>query len=167
MRAPEGYDLGELLDLARPYLLTGGGHRLAAGMSFHLSQVDFVRRTLVRGAEAQVAEIAIRSTRVDSLGSTDIPSADDLDLLEPWGQGFPGPVAALEGCLAKAPEAFGGSHARLRLDTVAEPLTWFSAGERALNYRQGQRLAFVAAPQDHPRWGRNWVVEGTLELPQS
>ncbi len=167
MRAPEGYDLGGLLDLARPYLLAGGGHRLAAGMSFHLSQVDFVRRTLVRGAEAQGAQIASGMTRVDSQGSADIPQAEDLDRLEPWGQGFPGPVAALEGCLAKAPEVFGGSHARLCLDTVAEPLTWFSAGDLSRSHRKGQRLAFVAAPQDHPRWGRNWVVEGTLELQQS
>ena len=163
MRAPEGYDLGELLELARPYLLSGGGHRLAAGMSFHLSKLDFVRRTLVQGAETQGSQRPGGATLVDALGSADIPTAEQLESLEPWGQGFPWPVAALQGRLARVPEVFGGSHARLRLEGLPEPLTWFSAGDLSHRYSKGQPLAFAAAPQDHPRWGRSWVVEAPLE----
>jgi len=37
LRAPEGYDLCALLELARPFLASGGGHRSAAGISFELS----------------------------------------------------------------------------------------------------------------------------------
>ena len=167
LRAPEGYDLGALLDRARPYLLTGGGHRLAAGMSFQLSQLDYVRRTLVRGAEEQAARRTGRGTLVDSLGTLDIPGAEQLEILEPWGQGFAWPVAAIEGQLSKAPERFGGSHARLRLDSLGEPLTWFSAGGFLENFHKGQRIRVAAAPQDHPRWGRSWVVEGLLEPAES
>jgi single-stranded-DNA-specific exonuclease len=167
LRAPEGYDLGVLLELARPYLLSGGGHRLAAGMSFRLSQVDFVRRTLARGAADQAGLQAGGTTLVDGLGTADIPGAGALETLEPWGQGFPWPVAAIEGRLSKAPEVFGGNHARLRMDSMAEPLTWFSAGDLSQRFSKGQKVAFAAAPQDHPRWGRSWVVEGPLELQES
>lgn len=164
MRAPEGYDLGALLELARPYLLSGGGHRLAAGMSFQLTKLDFVRRTLVQGAETQGSLWTGGGILVDAHGSADIPAAEQLELLEPWGQGFPWPVVALEGRLARAPEVFGGSHGRLRLEGVAEPLNWFSAGDLSRRFAKGQPLAFAAAPQDHPRWGRSWVVEAPLEL---
>lgn len=162
MRAPEGYDLGALLDLARPYLLTGGGHRLAAGMSFQVAKLDFVRRTLVHGAEAQSARTSPGGILVDAFAAAELPDFGGLEALEPWGQGFPWPAARLEGRLARAPEPFGGGHLRLRLEGVAEPLTWFSPGAAAAALVQGQAAAFISAPQDHPRWGRSWVVDTPL-----
>ncbi len=162
MRAPEGYDLGALLDLARPYLLTGGGHRLAAGMSFPMAKLDFVRRTLVHGAEAQAGHGLPGGILVDAFSAAELPGCGALEALEPWGQGFPWPVVRLEGRLSRAPEPFGGGHLRLRLEGVAEPLTWFSPGAAAGSLAQGQAVAFTTAPQDHPRWGRSWVVDARL-----
>jgi single-stranded-DNA-specific exonuclease len=163
LRAPEGYDLGALLDLARPYLLSGGGHRLAAGMSFDLSKVDFVRRSMARGAEAQMAHQTGPETLIDGFDTREIPEKSHLDALEPWGQGCPWPLVAIAGRLSRTPETFGEKHARLRIQGVPEPLNWFSAGDLSSRYAEGQPLTFAAAPQDHPRWGRSWVVEAQLE----
>ncbi len=158
LRAPEGYDLGALLDLARPYLASGGGHRLAAGMTFQLAKLDFVRRTLVQGAEAQAGGSPLPGIPVDAFAAAELPGPGGLEVLEPWGQGFPVPVARLEGQLARVPETFGGGHLRLRLHGLAEPLAWFSPGAESGVLAAGRSVAFTATPQDHPRWGRSWVV---------
>ena len=163
LRAPEGYDLGALLELARPYLMTGGGHRLAAGMSFDVARLSLVHKTLVLGAEGQAATLTGPEVLIDASGTEDIPAALELEAFEPWGQGFPLPVALIEGRLSRPPERFGEAHVRLRLDSVAEPLTWFSGGDQAAHFSKGQQVRVAATPQDHARWGRSWLVAGLLE----
>lgn len=162
LRAPEGYDLGALLEHARPFLLGGGGHRLAAGMSFPVSKLAFVRNALTHHAGLQSAGADELGIAVDAFGSAEIPDSTSLEALEPWGQGFAWPLAAFTGRLAQPPEPFGESHVRFRLEGTGEPLTWFSGRPEAARWEPGQSLAFAAAPQDHPRWGRSWVVEGPL-----
>lgn len=162
LRAPEGYDLTELLAQARPFLLGGGGHRLAAGMSFDPSRLAFVRKALVQGAERQGAVAGHPALAVDGWGPEAFPDAGALAALEPWGQGFPVPVAGLEGRLAGPVKAFGEGHWKLRLQGLADPLTWFFGEERggALDPEAVHR--FAAVPQDQARWGRSWLVEGLL-----
>jgi single-stranded-DNA-specific exonuclease len=55
VRAPEGYDLRPALDLLRPYLLSGGGHRHAAGLTFPIGRLGFIRKTLERVALDQAS----------------------------------------------------------------------------------------------------------------
>jgi single-stranded-DNA-specific exonuclease len=162
LRAPEGYDLTELLALAQPFLRSGGGHRAAAGISFEASRLPFVRQALVRGAEAQSASRVARSVAVDFLGAGDLPSAEELVQMEPFGQGFPEPLALLEGPLEAPSTAFGQGHRKFRLGGIQEGLTWFFGEEQASGLRVGSRIRVAASPQDHPRWGRSWRVDGFL-----
>ena len=160
LRAPEGYDLGELLELARPFLRSGGGHRLAAGMSFDPAHLGFLKQTLTRGAEAQAAHAMAPAVLVD--GSTaDIPGGAALAQLEPFGQGFPPPVARVEGDVLGAPTVFGDGHWRLKLRGLDGGLTLFFGAERGVIPDSGP-LIVAAAPEDHPRFGRSWRVEATL-----
>ena len=55
VRAPEGYDLRPALELLRPYLLSGGGHRCAAGLTFPIGRLGFIRKTLERVARSRPA----------------------------------------------------------------------------------------------------------------
>lgn len=160
LRAPEGYDLSELLELARPFLRSGGGHRLAAGMSFEPGRLGFLRQTLVRGAEVQAARAAAPAVQLDG-GLEDIPEGRDLVRLEPFGQAFPPPLARVEGEPLGPPQVFGDGHWRLRLRGLPGSLTWFSGAERGLLPEQGP-LVVAAAPEDHPRFGRSWRVECAL-----
>ena len=159
LRAPEGYDLGQLLDLARPFLLSGGGHRSAAGMSFLLGRLPFVRQVLERGALEQAGALPPPDLLIDGSRPEEIPDEADLLLLEPFGQGFAPPLFLLEGILAQEPTPFGQGHTKLRIQGVSETLTWFSSGDLIAGVKKGQWLAFAASPQDHPRWGRSWLVE--------
>ncbi|HXC16157.1 MAG TPA: DHH family phosphoesterase [Holophagaceae bacterium] len=160
LRAPEGYDLGELLELARPFLHSGGGHRLAAGMSFDPSRLGFLRQTLNRGAEAQAGRAAAPALLVDGTAA-DIPDGAALAKLEPFGQGFLPPFARVEGEVMGAPQVFGDGHWRLKLRGLDGSLTWFSGAERGVLPATGP-LRVVAAPEDHPRFGRSWRVETAL-----
>ncbi len=160
LRAPEGYDLGELLALAQPFILGGGGHRVAAGLSFVAARFPFVLQALQRGAALQ-AEGRERSVLLLDGGPEDLPGDADLARLEPFGQGFAPPLARVEGTVTLS-AVFSAEHWKLRLAGLADPLTWFANHERPSQPRVDDRLCVAAAPQGSTRWGRSWLVDSVL-----
>ena len=162
IRAPEGYDLGVLLDLARPFLCSGGGHKSAAGISFELSRLPFVREAMTRGAALQAQTIVPPAMELDGNSIDLIPSASELRLLEPFGQGFPEPVVSIEGSLKAPMQAFGDGHRKFRLKGHDFELVWFNSADSVSGYSTGDFLRVAASPQDHPRWGRSWQVKAAL-----
>jgi single-stranded-DNA-specific exonuclease len=162
LRAPEGYDLDELLALVRPFLLGGGGHRAAAGISFDVSRHLFVRQTLQRGAAQQAAGRDAPALLVDGLPE-ELPEEGVLSVLEPYGQGFPPPLVRVQGHLKARPDVFGEDHWRFRLEGVSGSLTWFAHPERAALPEVGTTVHAASTPQDSPRWGRSWLVESLLD----
>ena len=162
LRAPDGFDLTLMLEQAKPFLASGGGHRLAAGMSFPASHLAFVRQCFEKGAAEQALRAPSVERVVDAWETESFPSATALAALEPWGQGFPVPLAGLEGVLDGPVKAFGEGHWKLRLRGVAEPVTWFFGAERSGPLAPGEPLRLIATPQDQIRWGRSWLVEGRL-----
>ncbi len=162
LRAPEGFDLTELLALAQPFLRSGGGHRAAAGITFEASRLPFVRQALARGAALQASTRVARGLAVDGFGSEDIPSPEELKTLEPFGQGFPEPLAALEGRLLAPMTAFGQGHRKFRLEGIPDGFTWFFGEKQASGLATGQALRLACSPQDHARWGRSWKVDTSL-----
>jgi len=162
LRAPEGYDLGELLELARPFLRSGGGHRAAAGMSFELSRLSFVRESMTRGAAQQALGMISPALELDGQAVELIPSAAELRVLEPFGQGFPEPLLGLAGTLQAPARAFGEGHRKFRFSGQADDLVWFSGEEALADLAAGDSLRVAVSPQDHPRWGRSWLVKAAL-----
>jgi single-stranded-DNA-specific exonuclease len=165
VRAPEGYDLSALLEQARIYLLTGGGHRLAAGMTFELPRLSFVRESLRRGALAQAQDLGPRILAVDGEGTGLVPAAEELLALEPFGQGFPEPLVVVRGPLDGPPKPFGQGHVKFRIRGDRETFTWFSGAGPLAAAAAGGELVLAVAPMDEPRWGRSWKVEERLEAP--
>ncbi|WP_306591853.1 DHH family phosphoesterase [Geothrix sp. 21YS21S-4] len=161
LRAPDGYDLAELLALAQPFILGGGGHRAAAGLSFEASRFPFVRQALQRGAETQGEGRGRSALAVDG-GPGDLPDGTNLARLEPFGQGFAPPLARIDGPLASV-SAFGADHWKLRVAGLADPLTWFAGSDRPAQPVSGERISLAAGPQDSARWGRSWIVDAPLE----
>jgi single-stranded-DNA-specific exonuclease len=160
LRAPEGYDLGELLALAQPFILGGGGHRVAAGLSFPAPRLAFVRQALQRGAGLQAEGLETPPLLVDG-GPEELPEDVDLARLEPFGQGFAPPMACLEGALVSC-ATFGADHWKMRLAHLPDPLTWFARPERPAQPKPGAILRLAAGPQGSARWGRSWLVDAVL-----
>ena len=162
LRAPGGYDLNVLLERARPYLVSGGGHKSAAGMSFELSRLSFVRETLTRGAAEQALARTTPAMELDGRSVDLVPAFADLRALEPFGSGFPEPTVGIEGILASAMQAFGEGHRKFRLGEQNLDMVWFNGDEAAAGLAAGDFLRLAASPQDHPRWGRSWRVQAIL-----
>ncbi len=162
LRAPEGFDLGELLKLAEPFILSGGGHRAAAGMSFDLPKLPFVRQSLQRGAALQARGLRSPSVPVDGLGAEWVPAPPEMDRLEPFGQGFPPVLVVMQGDLQAAPQIFGEGHVKLRLTGIPEQLTWFSGADSSHGMLKGDSIRVACTVQDQPRWGRSFLVEGPV-----
>lgn len=161
LRAPVGYDLTLLIERARPWLRSGGGHKAAAGMTFPLEALPFVRRALERGAAEQALARPAEEGIFDGPATAGVPSASDLALLEPFGAGFPEPLFAWEGRLVRT-QAFGQGHTKVFLEGHPEPFTWFDGAAKAEGWT-GRPARIMASPQDHPRWGRSWRVEDLQE----
>ena len=160
LRAPEGFDLGELLALAQPFILGGGGHRVAAGMSFLAPRLAFVHQALQRGASLQADGREVLPLLVDG-GPGDLPEDAELARLEPFGQGFAPPLARLEGALLSC-AAFGADHWKLKLAGLRDPITWFAGRGRPALPKAGDLLQVAATPQGSERWGRSWLVDSAL-----
>jgi len=163
LRAPEGYDLAALLALAQPFLRSGGGHRAAAGITFEVAHLPFVRQVLARGAAAQAANLGIPELAIDGFLGDGIPCAEELAALEPFGQGFPEQVLLLEGSLQGPVQAFGQGHRKFRMEGVKGDITWFFGESGASTLQVGDALRVAASPQDHPRWGRSWRLDTLLD----
>ena len=163
VRAPEGYDLRPALERVRPFLLAGGGHRLAAGLSFPTGNLALIRRTLELEARDQAAVAPAAALLVDGAGTALAPSEADLERLEPFGQAFPEPTLVVRGSLAGAARSFGDGHRKFRLEGEAQEFTLFAGGDPAL--RLEGPLCLAVTPMDSVRWGRSWRVESFLAPP--
>jgi len=159
VRAPEAYDLRPLLEMARPYLQSGGGHRYAAGISFPLNHLSFVKTTLNRGAQDQAEGAPTAAILVDGAGTRFSPLASELERLEPFGQGFPEPLLVVEGELSGPPKTFGDGYRKFRMQGERDEFTLFADAPSSLE----GRLCLAVAPQDHPRWGRSWRVDSAVD----
>jgi len=164
MRAPEGYDCCAMLEAARPYLVSGGGHRAAAGVAFERKHLPFVKRAMAQEAarQAEGLDSLDRSLALDGEGWQWMPSAADLARLEPFGQKFPEPKVLLEGRIERL-AAFGQGHLRLNVSGVAQEVVWFGGAAEA-RVSQGDQVALAVSPQDHPRFGRSWRLDTLLEV---
>jgi single-stranded-DNA-specific exonuclease len=156
VRAPEDYDLRPLLELARPYLLSGGGHRYAAGLTFPVGRLAFIRETLKRGAAEQAGQAPEPALLVDGTGTELAPGREELERLEPFGSGFPEPLLRVTGTLEGPVKSFGDGHRKFRLAGEALEFTRFNPGrEETL----AGTLHLVVSPLDSLRWGRSWRVD--------
>lgn len=160
VRAPEGYDLRQILALLHHLVLFGGGHRYAASFSFHMSQLDSIRKVIELAASEQAKYAAVPAIYVDGVGTAMAPSMNELECLEPFGQMFPEPLFVVEGKILAPPRTFGKGHQKFRITGEDCEFTVFNAGENLFDL--GRALNLVVAPMDHVRWGRSWRVDSIV-----
>jgi single-stranded-DNA-specific exonuclease len=120
-RSIPAYDLHAGLTACSPLLRRFGGHRAAAGLEIDPARVDDLRRELAAHAAAALApQDLVPVQRVDAVvGARELGLglAEELDRLEPFGQGNPEPVLLVPASRAASPRPMGpeGQHARFSL----------------------------------------------------
>lgn len=126
-RSVAGVDLGSAVQrlAAEGWLVKGGGHPMAAGLT--------VERERLEGAMARLGELLARQgagqggagdLRLDGLlapGGATVELAETLERAGPYGQGAPAPRFAMAGLRLAAVMPLAGGHMRLRLTGDAGP----------------------------------------------
>lgn len=120
-RSQAGVNLGEAVGAAfeAGFLLSGGGHAMAAGLSVERERIGELRRFINDYVAAHVSEAErIEAVEVDAILSVRAASRalyDRFDLLAPYGQGNPEPLLAFAGIRVGFAQAMKGGHIRFEL----------------------------------------------------
>ncbi len=118
-RTPSGTNLYEALAACAGHLTKFGGHAGAAGMSIEASGLDAFRSAFIAACAGQRRGRLPTALEVDAevaLGDLDLPLAEELARLAPFGAANREPLFALTGVTARATRQVGKGHLQLTLD---------------------------------------------------
>jgi single-stranded-DNA-specific exonuclease len=149
-RSVPGTNLVEALTACADLLKTFGGHPMAVGVSLAVADVETFRIRFAAAVEAQkVAGAAVFDGRdldiVHWIKSTEVSDRllDDLELLQPYGEGNPEPLFGVKGFVFdRAPTVFGDGNFRFQSPPIAGRRLNFVA------WRMAQRTPEVGRPVD-------------------
>ncbi len=118
-RSIAGFDIGAALSRCRDEVLRAGGHSLAAGLTLHPEKVDDLRARLNELAQdALTADDLQGKLLIDrrvTLDEVTIELAEEIELLEPFGQGNPPPHLLAEGLTVHECRCVGSGNQHLKL----------------------------------------------------
>jgi len=151
-RSVDGFNLHAAIEVCRPMLLKGGGHKMAAGASASPEQIFAFRSAFIEIANQQLGPDDVRPQLTISggidLADVNLDMAEQLRLLEPFGMGNPEPVLAMRSVMATGVEKMGkdGTHLRLRLrsENASRDAVFFRAAERRDEIRGYDRVDVAA-----------------------
>jgi single-stranded-DNA-specific exonuclease len=117
-RTVPGFDLFAALGRSSEHLVRFGGHAAAAGMTVTPAKLDDFRRRFAAAIHEQAQGRVAAAVRVDAvvgLGELDVPFAEELGRLAPFGAANTEPVFALRGVTTQATRRVGQGHLQLTL----------------------------------------------------
>lgn len=158
VRSPEGVDVLDALHACRDLLETYGGHRVAAGVSFHVQRLPELRDRFDQAIRQQIPDHA----RIGELLQVDAPvHLDDLnpsllaeiDRLGPFGHGNPEPVLESVDVQPLNPRTTHGDTLRVRFRCGPHVLSAFGTGlgVRTSELRHRVDIAFTPRASRNPR----------------
>jgi single-stranded-DNA-specific exonuclease len=116
-RSVDGVSLVAVLDSARPLILTGGGHEMAAGVSLREERIAEFRKAVLQSVADQAEEDTLTpkiylDTEVDFADLT-LDLLESYELLRPFGAANPQPVFLTRGVtLVEPPRVVKEKHLR-------------------------------------------------------
>lgn len=146
-----GFDLANALTTCSEYLVSFGGHKEAAGFSLSIDQLENFLSKFAKLAKAHLsgqdltAKLAVDA--VFTLDKIDWHIAEQVELLEPFGQGNPGARFASYGVLIANTQPVGsaGQHLRLELsfESSHQRFIWFNSAESSKQFSIGDKVDVV------------------------
>lgn len=146
-RGPEGFSFHEALTDCAELMVIFGGHSQAAGFTITEENIPEFRRRI--NLFANTRELPVPELHTDCelpVGCIDLPLAEGLEPLEPFGTGNPAPLVTVRGALLRGIRAVGGGgHQRLTLaDGRGELVAMlFGVSSEALQLSEGDRVDCV------------------------
>ena len=121
-RSVTGIDLGKAVAAARGHLESGGGHKMAAGLTVFKDKfpafLDAFNKEILRQAEKADVDVFTPCLKIDgslvTTGAT-LGLLDAIEQLEPYGAGNPEPRFVFPGVRADGVRVVGENHLKCRL----------------------------------------------------
>ncbi|MFB3785245.1 MAG: single-stranded-DNA-specific exonuclease RecJ [bacterium] len=136
-RTVDGVSLLPLLDAARPYAITCGGHEEAAGMKVDLKQIQRFKEAIGETAARLGLDVRPSPLWIDAtlpLEQVDLALWEEIQRLEPFGAGNEEPVFSSQALLGEmGARIVGNNHLRL---TLRHPRGFINA----IGFGQGDKL---------------------------
>ncbi|MBT7096931.1 hypothetical protein HN937_06120, partial [Candidatus Poribacteria bacterium] len=145
-RSIPGFHIQNALLECADKMTTFGGHAAAAGLSMDVSELPALREQLVSIArERLTAEHLQRVTQLDavlSLGNIGATAVDELDLMEPFGEGNPAPRFGFRGLsIAGEPRLMGQE-----LQHLSATLTDGQHSTRVVSWNDADKAVALRTP---------------------
>jgi len=138
IRSIRGVDACAVLDECRELLVQYGGHAMAAGFTIERDRIPAFRERFVAAVASRLTEEnALPRLRIDSellADEVDLPLAEDLERLGPFGFGNPRPVVLLSGVSPATRRIVGRGHLKMgirRGDRTTLDVIGFDLGDRS------------------------------------
>ena len=145
-RAPDGFDLRDLLRRQRDWLESWGGHECAAGFSVLPHNVESLRSGLAQHLDSlAVTEFTSPRLRADGRvypRTISWATYQALDSLGPWGQAHEEPRLVVENVRINNTRLVGEDHVALSFEELARSVEaiWFRHGHQQDALRRGRRV---------------------------
>lgn len=128
-RSPDGFPLYDALAFGRSEYVAFGGHQAAAGLSFRMERLDAVRAAFADGSvklKPAVESVIPNAADVAIDGDAfSLPSVQELQQLEPVGEGNEEPTFVLPRLRVERATVVGGTHLKMTLRVAGTPLSAF------------------------------------------
>lgn len=138
-RSIEGVSLVEGIQANAEFLIAGGGHHMAAGISLREEQLSDFRAGFAQHVRTQISEQALQpKLHIDAelgLEALGLEFLEQYQKLQPFGSGNPIPVfMARDVWLVEKPRVLKNGHLKfwLRQGTTEKDAIFFGAGDREL-----------------------------------
>jgi single-stranded-DNA-specific exonuclease len=122
-RTVGGFDLFRALTGCRDHLVVFGGHAAAAGLTVATEKFGDFRASFVAAAQGHFAgtnDAPVLEVDAEAdLAELDLPQAEELERLAPFGVSNAEPLLAIPGVVARATRVVGGSHLQITLSRGA------------------------------------------------
>ena len=173
-RSVEGFNLAAAIEVTRSFLIRGGGHAMAAGISLKAGQIEPWREALQEHAFERLGGRRLRRTvRLDAevrLSGLNLSLAEELKNLEPCGVGSPRPLLIARKVEVAADPRRVGSEAQhlklwLRQDGAAVDAIAFGRGN--LPVGKGHQLDVVFELECNEYQGQKKIQMNIREIAQA
>ncbi len=157
-RSIAGFDIHDALERCSDLLLRWGGHRMAAGLTLAVGQLEAFAERLEAVAQEHEATIFVPKGRVDLELDLELVTSElftAIQQLEPHGHGNPAPCFAARNIPVTVMKAFGrdSKHLRMTIGSTHQGIYWNGAQHRqSAQWQNGNRLdAVFQVSWDHYR----------------
>lgn len=153
-RSVEGFDLHQALAACAEHLEEFGGHKMAAGLTLHVSQFDPFRKALLRYIAEQVDledwRPKLQIDGIAHIGELNFDVLDQVNTMRPFGQDNATPLIALLDCeILDQPMRMGNKHLKIKV----------AQGEKGQAKRSSMMAIWFRYPADDPNIEK-WVQPG-------